>query len=78
MLAGYIIIIIISAVTVLLFNYSNSYRKIERFYYNKNKSLFLLLELCVLILVLSFLYHIRFIILNLMIIPWMKAKIRIR
>jgi hypothetical protein len=58
---GSIIILILSTIAILLFHLNNKYRKIERYYYNTNKSLFVLLELSILVLVLGFLYHIKFV-----------------
>jgi hypothetical protein len=53
-------IVLFTLITFLLFHYNNSYRKIERYYYNENKTLFVLLEICILVIVFSFLYNIRY------------------
>ena len=69
---SYILILFITIVAILIFHYNNSYRKIERYYFNNDKSLFLLLELCIFILAISFIYHIRFLIIDYVLTPWMK------
>lgn len=70
------LIILICGITLLLFHYNNQYRNIERYYYKNNKLLFLVLELCMLILVLAALYHSRFIVFNHIVLPWIKNKIK--
>lgn len=55
-------IVLFTLITFLLFHYNNSYRKIERYYYNENKTLFVLLEICILIIVFSFLNNVRYVI----------------
>lgn len=72
----YILILLLTSVTILVFHYNNSYRCIERYYYNNNKSLFVLLQICVLVLVLSFMHHTRFVVVNIFIMPWMEKTLK--
>lgn len=58
-------IVLFTLITFLLFHYSNSYRKVERYYYNENKTLFVLLEISILIIVFSLLNNIRYVVMQL-------------
>jgi hypothetical protein len=64
-----IIILIISGLIVGYFYWNNDTRKIERFYYQKDKKLFALLEVCLFLLILSLGYNARYIV-----IMYLKSK----
>lgn len=69
-------IIIVSAVTLLFFWYSNHYRKIERYYYGNNKNLFVLLEICILILMFSLVFNTKFIVFQFINVFYKKVLIK--
>jgi hypothetical protein len=54
-----LIIIIITTITFLIFKYHNNYKKIELYFLNNDKKLFILLEISLLIITLSLIYNIR-------------------
>lgn len=58
----YLFIIAICGIVILYFYLNNSTRRIERYYLKNNKGLFVLLEICMIIIVMSILFNIRHII----------------
>ena len=68
-------IVVLTSAVILYFHFNNSYRKIERYYYNTDKNLFVLLEISLLIMVISLMFNLRHVIL-LFILPWQKRLLK--
>jgi hypothetical protein len=56
-----IFIILVTGITILVFNHYNEYKRIERFFYNHNKYMYIVLEFTYYILFISMVFNIRFI-----------------
>jgi hypothetical protein len=59
-----ILIIIISGSALMYYYLHNQNREIERFYYKKHKALYGVLQIVCFIIMISFFYNMRFIIVN--------------
>ena len=53
-------IALLSVIPVIVFNYYNQYRSIERWYYRTDKKKYLLMQICYYILILSAIFNARF------------------
>ena len=59
-----VFIICLGVIGLAYFIYYNDYRRIERYYYNNDRKLFVLLEVSMLIVVASILFNVRHIVMS--------------
>lgn len=70
-----VFLFIIAIIPVLIFMHANEYNNIERYYYNKQKELYILLKLTFYFLVLAALVNIRFLVFAVILHVWKKFNI---
>jgi hypothetical protein len=49
----------LASMAVIILLYHNEYRKLEKYFYENNKSLFILLEICIFVILLSMVFNVR-------------------
>lgn len=57
-----IFIIILTSASLLIFSHYNKYKRIERYFYNNNKNLYIVIKICYNVLFISMVFNIRFVV----------------
>jgi hypothetical protein len=56
-----LVIVIVSSITLLVYHHVNKFKRMDRFYYENNKWLYIVTQLCYWIVFVSFILNARFI-----------------